>query len=168
MDDQEVGGDDDRRGRLQRLFVDDAGDGQPAGHPSPFGEQHPAQHVEDAAGHVTRQQGLSPGDLRPPDAKPVAEEAQDQVPAERVERVEDRQDDESRDQPEDVEVDALVLDLGPLVDDGEDEEAEDEDGDAELEGEADPLAARGSVPILAPASPMRCRRGWRRSTSLAP
>ena len=142
VDDQEVGGDDDRRGRLQRLFVDDAGDGQAARHPGALGEQHPAQHVEDAAGHVAGQQRLAPGDLRPARPELVAEEAQDQVPADRVERVEDRQDDEGRDQPEDVEVHPLVLDLGPLVDDGEDEEAEDEDRDAELDREPHALAAR--------------------------
>ena len=39
-------------------------------------------------------------------------------------------------------MDALVLDLRPLVDDGEDEEAEDDDRDAELDREADALAAR--------------------------
>ena len=41
-----------------------------------------------------------------------------------------------------MEVDAFVLDLRPLVDDGEDEEAEDEHGEAELQGEAYPAAAR--------------------------
>ena len=40
-------------------------------------------------------------------------------------------------------MDALVLDLGPLADDGQHEEAEDEQRDAELQGKAQPLAARG-------------------------
>ena len=39
-------------------------------------------------------------------------------------------------------MDALVLDLGPLVDHGEDEEAEDEDRDAELDRQPHAFAAR--------------------------
>ena len=40
-------------------------------------------------------------------------------------------------------MDALVLDLRPLVDHGEDEEAEDDEGDAELDRQPHALAARG-------------------------
>ncbi len=129
----------------------------PARHAGPLGEQHPPEHVEDAARHVAGEQRLAPGDLRPAEPDPVAEEAQDQVPAERAERVEERQDDEGRDQPDDVEVDALVLDLRPLVDDGEDEEAEDDDRDAELDREADALAARrpGADPRAGLADPVQ-------------
>ena len=151
MVDQEVGGDRDRRGGRDRLFVDDAGDRDAPRHPRPLGEQDPAEHVEDAAGDVAGEQRLAPGDLGPADADPVAEEAEDQVPAEGAERVEERQDDEGRDQPEDVEVDALVLDLRPLVDDGENQEAEDDERDARAGspgGRA--CCAAGCVPNRAP------------------
>jgi hypothetical protein len=38
-------------------------------------------------------------------------------------------------------MDALVLDLRPLVDDREDEEAEDDEREPELDRQSDPLAA---------------------------
>ena len=150
MVDDEVGGDDDRRGRRDRLFVDDAGDRDPPRHPGPLGEQHPPEHVEDAAGHVARQQRLAPGDLGAPEPDRVAEEAQDQVPAEGAEHEEGGQDDHRRDQPADVEVDAFALDLRPLVDDGEDEEAEDEHGEPDLQRQAHAAAARRAGPEPSP------------------
>ena len=148
MLDDEVGGDDDRRGGRDRLFVDDAGDRDPARDPRFFGEQDPAQHVEDAAGDVARQQRLPPGDLGAAEPEPVAEEAQGEVPAIGAEDEEERQDHDRRDQPADVEMDTLVLDLRPLVDDREDEEPEDQQGETDLEGEPDFAAARGLPPEL--------------------
>ncbi len=103
MADEEVGRDGDRRRGRDRLLVDDAGDRDPPRHPGPLGEQNAAEDVEDAARHVAGEQRLAPGDLGLDEADPVAEEAQDQVPAQRAERVEDRQHHERRDQPEDVE-----------------------------------------------------------------
>ena len=138
--DVEVGGDRDRRGGRDRLFVGDARDRDPARDTRPLGQQHPAENVEDAARDVAGEERLAPGDLGPADPDPVAEEAEDQVPAEGAERVVDREDYERRDQPEDVEMDALVLDLRPLVDDGEDEEAEYDQGEAELDRQPDPFA----------------------------
>ena len=85
-------------------------------------------------------------DLRPPEPDPVAEEAQRQVPAVGAEDEEDRQDDDRRHQPADVEVNPLVLDLRPLVDHREHQEAEDQHGKADLEGEADFAAAGGLLP----------------------
>ena len=141
MPDDEVGGDDDRRGGGDRLFVDDRGERDAPRHPRPLGEQHAPQHVEDAARHITRQERLAPGDLRPSEADPIAEAAQDQVPAEGGEGEVEDEEHQSRQQPEDVEVHALALDLRPLVDDGEDQEAEDDDGEADLQRKAHPLAA---------------------------
>ena len=164
MLDDEVGGDDDRRGGRDRLFVDDRGERDAPRHPGPLRQQHPPEHVEDAARHVARQERLAPGDLRPPEADPVAEAAQDQVPAEGGEDEVEDEDDQRRDQPEDVEMHAFALDLRPLVDDGEDEEAEDENREADLQSKPHPLAAGGLVPKLAPASPSRWRSGCRRST----
>ena len=160
MVDEEVGREDDPRRGRDRLFVGDAGDRDPARHPRSLGEQNPAEDVEDAAGDVAREHRLPPGDLRPSGADPVAEEAQDQVPAERAQHEEDGQDGEGRDQPDDVEVDALLLDLRPLVDDREDEEAEDQQRDPELNASRSRLFPGGRVPNRAPASPMRCRSGW--------
>ena len=91
MADEEVAGDGDRGGGRDRLLVDDAGQRRAPRHPGPLGEQQAAEHVEDAARHVAGQQRLAPGDLGLHEADPVTEEAQDQVPAERAEDVEDRQ-----------------------------------------------------------------------------
>ncbi len=43
-------------------------------------------------------------------------------------------------------MDALALDFGPLIDDGEDEETEDHQGQAELDRKPQTAAARGAVP----------------------
>jgi hypothetical protein len=45
---------------------------------------------------------------------------------------------------------AFVLDLRPLVDDGEDEEAENHDREADLQSKAYALASRGLGPDLGP------------------
>ena len=155
--DQEVGGDRDRRGRRNRLFVGDARERRASRDPRPLGEEDPAEHVEDAARDVAGEQGLPPGDLGPAHADPVAEEAEDQIPAEGAERVVDQQHDERRDQPEDVEVDPFVLDFRPIVDDRQDQEAEDHDRQPELDREPDPLAARraGAEPGPGFADPMK-------------
>jgi hypothetical protein len=130
---EEISGEDDCRGRGDRLFVGDARHRHPARHTDPLGEQHPAEHVEDATGHVAGEDRLPPGDLRLAGAHPVSEAAQEQVPGERAEREVEQQDDDRRDQPEHVEVDALVLDLRPLADHGQDQEAEDHEHDSELD-----------------------------------
>ena len=108
----------------------------------PLGEKHPAEHVENAAGHVAGEQRLPPGHLRLADPDLVAEGAQGQVPAEGAEHIEDGQREEGGDQPEHVEMDALGLDLRPLADHRQHQEAEDEQRDSELDRELHPLAAR--------------------------
>jgi hypothetical protein len=49
-----------------------------------------------------------------------------------------------------VEVHAFVLDLRPLIDDGQDEEAEDDDRETDLQRKAHALAARGFGPEFRP------------------
>src|SRR5262249_48727972 len=97
--DEEVGGDRDRRGGRYRLFGGDACQRYPARDAGALGEQQAPEHVEDASGDVAGKERLAPYDLGPPRPDPVAEEAQDQVPAERAQRVVDQQDDDRRGQP---------------------------------------------------------------------
>jgi hypothetical protein len=92
------------------------------------------------------EQRLPPGDLGAAKPDRVAEKAQDEVPAKCAQGKEERQDDDRRDQPGEVEVNAFALDLRPLVDDREDEKAEDQDNQADLKGEANPAAARRARP----------------------
>src|SRR5680860_1244298 len=53
--DEEEGGEGDTGSGGDRLRVDDAGDRDPPRHTRPLREQHPPQHVEDAARHVAGQ-----------------------------------------------------------------------------------------------------------------
>ena len=103
--------------------------------PDLLGHDHAGQHEEDAARDVADQQRLGPDLLGLAGGDRRSHELEDQAPDAGAEGVVDEHREDRRQQPDQVELDALLPQLGPLGDDREDEESEDQEGESALEDE---------------------------------